>query len=202
MIAVADSSPLIILAKLDCFDLLQNLYSDLYISGEVYSEVVVAGAGLPGSIKVADSEWVKVKPISNRSNLAALRKNSVLGVGELSTIVLAEELGAQTVLLDDYKARTLAKAEGLHVRGTVGILEALYRPKTSQSPPGIPGSATALTIFPLQKIQRRAIFIHLFTKGRPKCRYLHKNRRNDSRGARPRVPSGVLPITSSDWLSS
>ncbi len=127
MIAVADSSPLIILAKLDCFDLLQNLYSDLYISGEVYSEVVVTGAGLPGSIKVADSEWVKVKPISNRSNLAALRKNSVLGVGELSTIVLAEELGAQTVLLDDYKARTLTKAEGLHVRGTVGILEALYQ---------------------------------------------------------------------------
>jgi len=30
------------------------------------------------------------------------------------------------VLLDDYKARKLATAEGLQVRGSVGLLETLY----------------------------------------------------------------------------
>ena len=126
MIAVADSSPLIILAKLDCFDLLQTVYSTLCISAEVYAEVVVAGAGLPGAGKVTTSEWIEVKSIGSPSSLSTLRKNSGLGLGESSTIILAQELGAQVVLLDDHKARTLAKHEGLHVRGTVGILETLY----------------------------------------------------------------------------
>ncbi len=41
MIAVSDSSPLIILSKINCFDLLQNIYSKLCITAEVYAEVVV-----------------------------------------------------------------------------------------------------------------------------------------------------------------
>ncbi len=41
----------------------------------------------------------------------------------MSTILLAKELGANLVLLDDYKARKLAKAEGLQILGSVGLLE-------------------------------------------------------------------------------
>lgn len=50
-----------------------------------------------------------------------------LGTGELSTIVFAKQIKADAALLDDYKARALAESEGLSVRGTVGILENLYR---------------------------------------------------------------------------
>ena len=46
MTVVADSSPLVILAKLGCFDLLKRLFPRLYISREVHYEVVVSGAGL------------------------------------------------------------------------------------------------------------------------------------------------------------
>ena len=46
MKVVADSSPLIILASLDCFDQLAKTYSRIFITTEVYSEIVVAGAGL------------------------------------------------------------------------------------------------------------------------------------------------------------
>ena len=46
MTVVADSSPLVILAKLGCFDLLNRLFPRLYISSEVHHEVVVAGVGL------------------------------------------------------------------------------------------------------------------------------------------------------------
>ncbi len=42
----------------------------------------------------------------------------------MSTILLAKELGANPVLLDDYRARKLAKAEGLEILGSVGLLEA------------------------------------------------------------------------------
>jgi uncharacterized protein len=49
-----------------------------------------------------------------------------LGLGEISTILLAKEIPADEILLDDYNARKLARAEGFHVRGSVGLLEAFY----------------------------------------------------------------------------
>jgi predicted nucleic acid-binding protein len=46
--AVADSSPLVILAKFGCLDFLNRVFRRVYISNEVHYEVVIAGAGLPG----------------------------------------------------------------------------------------------------------------------------------------------------------
>lgn len=126
MTVVADSSPLVILTKLGCFDLLNRLFRRLDISAEVYHEVVVAGAGLPGATEVANAKWVEVRNLQNQADLLAAQQNYALGVGELSTILLGKELQASAVLLDDYKARKLATAEGLQVRGSVGLLETFY----------------------------------------------------------------------------
>jgi uncharacterized protein len=123
---VADSSPLVILTKLGCFDLLNKLFRRLDISAEVYHEVVVAGAGLPGATEVANAKWVDVRNLQNQADLLAAQQNYALGVGELGTILLGKELHASAVLLDDYKARKLATAEGLQVRGSVGLLETFY----------------------------------------------------------------------------
>ena len=126
MTVVADSSPLVILTKLGCFDLLNRLFRRIDISAEVHHEVVVAGAGLPGATEVANAKWVEVRNLQNQADLLAAQQNYALGVGELSTILLGKELHANAVLLDDYKARKLATAEGLQVRGSVGLLETLY----------------------------------------------------------------------------
>jgi predicted nucleic acid-binding protein len=56
-----------------------------------------------------------------------MRERHGLGIGELSAIVLAKELRADIVLLDDYEARTLAKIENLEVRGTLGVLETSFQ---------------------------------------------------------------------------
>ena len=127
MKVVADSSPLIVLAKLNVFDLLPKLYPHVYISAEVYAEVVVAGAGLPGASSVAKAEWIEVKPIQNPVELVAAESKFNIGVGELSTIILARELKAELTLVDDLRARRLAKSEGFEIRGAVGLLELLYR---------------------------------------------------------------------------
>jgi predicted nucleic acid-binding protein len=66
------------------------------------------------------------KEFQNQADLLAAQQNYALGVGELSTILLGKELHASAVLLDDYKARKLATAEGLQVRGSVGLLETFY----------------------------------------------------------------------------
>jgi predicted nucleic acid-binding protein len=44
----------------------------------------------------------------------------------MSTILLAKQLGENPVLLDDYRARKLAKSEGLEILGSVGLLEIFY----------------------------------------------------------------------------
>jgi predicted nucleic acid-binding protein len=41
--------------------------------------------------------------------------------------MLAKELSADLVLLDERRARSYARSEGLNVIGCVGILETLYR---------------------------------------------------------------------------
>ena len=126
MIVVADSSPLVILAKLRCFDLLNKIYAKVSISTEVHREVVVSGAGLPGASEVANASWVEVRAVQPARLAAAIGQKHALGAGELSTILLAKEIGADTVLLDDHKARRLAANEGLRVRGSVGLLESFY----------------------------------------------------------------------------
>ena len=127
MIVVSDSSPLIILTKLGCFDLLHRLFPRVYISAEVHYEVVIAGTGLPGALEVAKAEWIEVKRLQSPTGLLPAQQRHSLGPGEMSTILLGKELEANPVLLDDYKARKLAKSEGLDVLGSVGLLEAFYR---------------------------------------------------------------------------
>jgi uncharacterized protein len=124
--AVADSSPLVILTKLGCLDFLNRVFPRVYISSEVHYEVVVAGAGLPGASEVSKAEWIEVKSIQSLAGLHSAQRKYGLGPGEMSTILIAKELGANPVLLDDYRARKLAKAEGLEILGSVGLLETFY----------------------------------------------------------------------------
>jgi predicted nucleic acid-binding protein len=127
LIPVADSSPLIILARLGCLDFLNRIFPHVYISTEVHYETVVAGAGLPGASEVANAGWIEVKSLQNPPELHASQREYGLGPGEMSTILLAKELGASPVLLDDYRARQLAKARSLEILGSVGLLETFFR---------------------------------------------------------------------------
>ncbi len=82
---------------------------------------VPSGAGLPGASEVAKAEWIEVKQLQNQADLFAAQEKYALGVGELSTILLGKEIQANALLLDDYNARKLARAEGFQVRGSVGL---------------------------------------------------------------------------------
>jgi predicted nucleic acid-binding protein len=42
-------------------------------------------------------------------------------------LILAKEVGANLVILDDLGARNFAQREGFRVQGTLGILEACFR---------------------------------------------------------------------------
>jgi predicted nucleic acid-binding protein len=91
-----------------------------------HREVTIAGANLPGAFEVEHADWIEVRQLRNEADVLAAQMTSVLGAGELTTILLGKELGADAVLLDDDKARKLARAQGLRVRGSIGLLESFY----------------------------------------------------------------------------
>jgi predicted nucleic acid-binding protein len=123
---VSDSSPLITLARIQCFHFLPKLYRKIYISTEVHREVVIDGAGMPGADQVARADWIEVKAVRDTAGLAAATAKTGLGAGEVSAVFLARELPADLLLIDDWTARRYAQADGLPIVGCIGILEELY----------------------------------------------------------------------------
>ena len=127
MIVVSDSSPLITLSKINCFALLEKLFGKVFISSDVHAEVVTAGSGRSGALDISTSQWIEVRRISNPSALASMKAKSAFGIGELSSILLAKELHADLIVVDDLGARKLAQGHGLKVQGCIGVLEASFR---------------------------------------------------------------------------
>jgi predicted nucleic acid-binding protein len=124
---VSNSSPLISLGKIEAFNLLKQLYGNVTISAEVYAEVVLSGARLPGSSETSSSSWIQAREVQRPSDVTAAQQRFGLGLGELSTLILAREVGSDLVILDDLGARRLAQREGFRVQGTIGVLEACFR---------------------------------------------------------------------------
>ena len=91
MKVVADSSPLIILARVGCFDRIAKTYERVFISEQVYGEIVVGGARLPGAAEVTKADWIEVRKLRQPDLLAPSQSETHLGIGELSTLALARE---------------------------------------------------------------------------------------------------------------
>ncbi len=119
-VVVANSSPLIHLSQIKRLYLLREFFKEVLIPPAVYREVVIEGRGRPGSREVKEAPWIRVVEIRDKrlKNILQL----MLDEGEAEAIVLALEVNADLVLLDDREARLQAKRLGLHVTGTLGIL--------------------------------------------------------------------------------
>lgn len=117
---VSNSGPLIALAEIGQFLLLQRLFGELSIPSAVYTEVVIDGAGQPGAKETAEADWIKTVEVQDRLAVDLLRDE--LGPGQSEAIVLARAPGTDYLLLDDLKARRKARHLGLRVSGTLGII--------------------------------------------------------------------------------
>ncbi len=126
-ITIANASPLIALARIDQFSLLKVLFQDVIIPQAVWVEIVVHGTGKPAAELVVQAEqqgWLHRQQVRDTFAVAVLQAN--LGDGEAEAIVLAQELEATSVLLDDDLARAHAIRLNLPVKGTAGILLAAH----------------------------------------------------------------------------
>jgi len=121
MIVVSNTTPLIGLASIERFGLLQDLFGEIIISQAVYDESVIAGRDEGGARReVAAAAWITTIEIKDRLAVEVLLDE--LDLGEAETIVLARELKADWVLMDERKGRRKLGQLGVPKIGTVGIL--------------------------------------------------------------------------------
>lgn len=124
MIVVSDSSPLIALARVGRLNLLASFYKRILIPAEVHHEVTVAGAGLPGAEEIRKAKWIEVATTKASPDPLLLQASQHLGAGERGAILLAQNIQADLVILDETKARRVARDAGLSIVGCLGVLEA------------------------------------------------------------------------------
>jgi hypothetical protein len=123
--AVADSSPLIALASISAFQLLQPLVTEIVIPEAVHREVAGEGAGRPGQAEVQAAAWIRVRAVQEVSRVMALSQQFRIRGGEAEAIVLMQDLGAHWLLMDQRLGRQVAVAAGIEpgrLIGTLGIL--------------------------------------------------------------------------------
>jgi uncharacterized protein len=118
-IIIADSSPLIGLARIGQLELLPRLSRRVVVPRAVWTEVTSARTDAPGASEVAAQTWIEVLE-PDRQVVAPLL--IMVGQGEAEAIALAQRESSSVLLLDDSKARKLAERLGLRRMGTVALL--------------------------------------------------------------------------------
>ena len=120
MKVVSNSSTLIALARINHLDILEKVVKKLIIPPAVYDDIVIKGAGRPGSAEIRQAKWIEKRNVSDQEMV--MRLNSILGLGESEAIALAKEIKADLIILDDDKARKVALSEGLRISGLLAFL--------------------------------------------------------------------------------
>jgi len=119
MIVVADTSPINYLILIEQIDILTKMYGRVVIPRAVREELLRPSA--PEVVRNwmrQPPAWLEVHAPLNPpdSSLAALDQ------GERDAIMLAEELRAVQLIVDDRQGRHEAQKRGIPVMGTLGVL--------------------------------------------------------------------------------
>lgn len=119
-IVVSDTSPIINLAIIGRLPLLPAVFNRVIIPQKVFEEIVSQGTGLPGALEISTANWVDVLTCKDFQKVQALEDE--IDPGESEAIILAIEMDADLILLDDYAARAVADRLGLEYTGLLGVL--------------------------------------------------------------------------------
>lgn len=117
MIVVSNATPIIALSSINKIDILQQMFENIYIPRAVYNEIKAKKSFGYNDI---DSPEFIIKDISGILYRDFLE--SELDLGEAETIILAKELKADIVIIDEKLAHLIATNMGLNVTRTLAIL--------------------------------------------------------------------------------
>lgn len=114
---VSNATPIISLASVEQLSILKDLFHTILIPGEVFREIYLGK--YPGYDKL-DSDLFDIKELDYSTNLDLLLKE--LDKGESESILLAEEIAADFLIIDERLAYQIAKSRGINVIGTLSVL--------------------------------------------------------------------------------
>ena len=121
MIVVSDTTPLIGLASIGRLELLRELFEEVYIPQAVFDETVTHGrTESKAKAEVSKAKWIHVVEVKDRLAVNVLLDE--MDLGEVETIILASEMNADWVLMDERKGRRKLTQLNIPKIGTLGIL--------------------------------------------------------------------------------
>ena len=119
-IVVVNTSPIIYLSSINSLSLLKELFHEIFIPDAVKMEIVSGGKNNFGFQEIQGGKWIKTQNI--RNELAKKYLQTDIDEGEAEVIILAEELKANTIIMDDRLGRKIARLRGITVIGTLRLL--------------------------------------------------------------------------------
>ncbi|MEA3643618.1 MAG: DUF3368 domain-containing protein [Lamprobacter sp.] len=117
MKVVVNTTPLISLACVGRLDLFEQLFGGIILAEAVYREIKAK----PGyGYAEIDQPWIEIRPIAGELYRSFLLTQ--LDAGEAETIILAREIAADVVVIDENRGYRLAHQAGLPVVRTLSLL--------------------------------------------------------------------------------
>ena len=118
--AICNTGPIVALSMIDGIDILRHLFEFVAVPEAVHKEILEGGTTNAGLANYRKVKWIKVMRLSK--HVDPLLRTS-LDAGEAAVIGLARELSVNLVLVDERKARRIARTiYGLHVIGSARVL--------------------------------------------------------------------------------
>ena len=121
-VVIADTGPLIALARIGRLDLLRRLYGRVVVPPAVHTELAL-DSNRSGTKVLADvfvAGWIVVETVAD--SIVRWELDQLLGPGEAEAIALAEQSDIRFLLIDDARGRRTARARGIPVVGVAGVL--------------------------------------------------------------------------------
>jgi predicted nucleic acid-binding protein len=123
MIVIADTSPINYLVLIGEIEVLPKLYDSILIPPSVRNELLHPRAPEPVRRWISQPpEWLQVRASSLMPDNELLQAD--IEIGERDAILLAQELTADELIMDDQGGRREAERRHLSVTGTIGVLRA------------------------------------------------------------------------------
>ena len=119
---VADSGPLIALARVGRLELLRRLFGQGIVPPAVHRELAI-DSGRPGANATArafDAGWLDVATLAEDARVAHF--SALLDAGEAGAIVLCLRASARFLLIDEARGREVARRAGIPIVGVAGVL--------------------------------------------------------------------------------
>lgn len=117
---VSNTGPIIALSTIEKLEILQQIFHEVVVSEKVHQGILAGGRDLAGLKSYQKASWIKVE--APKTPLDPLLE-TILDKGEASVIDLWPERHTDFALIDDRKARKIAReVYGLKVVGSARIL--------------------------------------------------------------------------------